>query len=68
MHIAESVAKEKGVLKSKRICNAWWVRFLACQGDLSFRRGDNMANVHVDAINEETMGQYSRRSWMNTIS
>ena len=58
MHIAESVAKEKGVLSKKCIINGWWRRFLARQGDLSLRRGDSMAHVRMNAINEETMGQY----------
>jgi len=35
MHIAESAAKEKYMLKKKCISIGWWVQFLARQGDLS---------------------------------
>ena len=58
MHIAESVATEKGILRKDRISQGWWHRFLERQEQLTLRRGDNTAHVRMDAINEEIMKQY----------
>lgn len=54
MHIAESVPREKGILKKKCISHGWWSQFIECQGDLSLRRG----HVRMDATNKDTMKQY----------
>ena len=56
--IAESVSKDKGVLKKECITSGWWNKFLKRQGDLSLRHGDSTAHVRMDAINRETIDQY----------
>ena len=56
--IAESTAIDKGLLKSSRITEGWWRRFLERQSDLSLRQGDSTAHVRMDAVNKETMEQY----------
>ena len=43
--IAESVAKEKGMLKGERISNGWWWRFLERNPTISLRSGDSTAQV-----------------------
>ena len=58
MHIAESVATEKGTLRKDRISQGWWHCSLKRQRQLTLRRGDNTAHVRMDAINEETLKQY----------
>ena len=58
MHSAESVAREKGILKKDCITHGWWNRFLERQGDLSLRRSDSTAHVRMNAINRETLQQY----------
>ena len=58
MHNADSVARERGMVKKVNISHGWWNRFLNRQGDLSLRRGDSTANVHMDAIKKETMDHY----------
>ena len=40
-NIAQSVAKEKGLLRGVRISQGWWHR----QHDLTVRRGDNIAHI-----------------------
>ncbi len=58
LSIAQSVAQEKGLLRSERISEGWWRRFLERQSDLSLRQGDSTAHVRMDAINRETLDQY----------
>ena len=45
MHIAESVATEKVILRKDRISQGWWHRFLERQEQLTLRRGDNTAGI-----------------------
>ena len=57
--IAESVAKDKGVLKKeKRISEGWYRRFMERQSYLALRKGDATANVRMDCLNEETIQAY----------
>ena len=58
MHVVESIAREKGVLRKNRITRGWWNRYLQRQGDLSLGRGDSTGHVRMDAINRETINQY----------
>ncbi len=58
MHIAESVARDKNMLKKGYITHGWWNRFLERQGDLSLRSSDSTALVRMNAINKETMEPY----------
>ena len=58
MNIAEAVAKQKGLLRKSKITQGWWREFLKRQDDLSLRRGDNTANVRMDAVNEDTITHY----------
>ena len=58
-NIAESVARDKGVLKNKRISDEWFRRFLERQPHLCLRKGDPTANVHMDAMaNKEALDNY----------
>ena len=66
MCIAQSVAVDKGVLKGNKITEGWWRQFLQRQPDLSLRRGDTTAHVHMNAVNSETMKQYF--SLLNDVS
>ena len=56
--LVQTVASEKGVLRSSRISQGWWRRFLERQADLSLRQGDSTAHVRMDAMNLETMEHY----------
>ena len=56
--IAEKIAKSKGVLKSDRISDGWWRRFLERKPQVALRRGDPTAHVRMDAINREGIQQY----------
>ena len=59
LNIAELYAKQKGVLrKESGITQCWWRAFRDRQGDLSLRREDNTARVHMDAVNEDTISDY----------
>ena len=58
MGIAQSVAMDKGILRGHRIGQGLWRQFLKRQKDLSLRRGDNCAQVRMNAINNGTMKQY----------
>ena len=58
MRIAETHAKKTGLLRKDKITQGWWRNFVSRQGDLSLRKGDNTAHVHMDAINSETMNHY----------
>ena len=57
-HIAEAVAKEKGVLKASRISDGWWRRFLARNPSISLRSGDATANVRMEVVNEKNITAY----------
>ena len=48
--IAESVAREKGVLKKSRISDGWFRKFMERQPQLSLRKGDATAKVRMDAM------------------
>ncbi len=58
MGIAESIAMDKSILRGHRISRGWWRQFLKRLKDLSVRRGDNCAQVRMDAINSDTLKQY----------
>ena len=58
MTIAETHAKQNGLLRKDKITQGWWRNFVSRQGDLSLRKGDNTAHVRMDAINSETMNHY----------
>ena len=58
MHIAQSVANEKGIFRRSRISHGWWAKLVQRQQDLSLRRGDSSAHVRMDAVNKETMEHY----------
>jgi len=58
MCIAQSIAKEKNVLRKDKITHGWWKKFVERQGDLSLRRGDNISNIRMDVVNESTMRHY----------
>ena len=51
MRTAQSAATNKGVLKSSKITEGWWRCFLQRQPDLSLRRGETTAHVHMNAVN-----------------
>ncbi len=59
MHIAESVARDKNMLKKGYITHGWWNRFLERQGDLSLRRSDSTAHVRMNAINKKQWSNIS---------
>ena len=54
----QTTASEKGVLRSSRVSQVWWRRFLQRQKDLSLRQGDTTAHVRKDAMNRETISHY----------
>ena len=56
--IAQRVAVDKGVLRSSRISDGWWRRFLQRHPDLSLRSGDSTGYVRMNAMNEENLKQY----------
>ncbi len=56
--IVETVARDKGVLKARRVSDGWWRRILERQHILSLRKGDATANVRVDCINPEAIGSH----------
>ena len=56
--IAQRVATEKGVLRSARISDGWWRRFLQRHPQLSLRSGDSTAYVRMNAMNEENLTIY----------
>ena len=59
MTIAESVARDKGILEpGRRISRGWFERFMRRQPQLSLRKGDATANVRMDSVNPEAMSQY----------
>jgi len=42
--IAEGIARDKSILRGTKINQGWWRSFIERQGDLSLRRGDNIAH------------------------
>ena len=58
LKIAESVAKEKHILRHDKITQGWWRGFMERQKDLSLRQGDNTAHIRMDAVNADTMTHY----------
>ena len=56
--ITQRVATEKGVLRSARISDGWWWRFLQQHPQLSLRSGDSTAYVRMNAMNEENLTIY----------
>jgi len=56
--IVQSTASDKGLLRSERVTEGWWRRFLERQPKLSLRQGDSTAHIRMDAVNRETMEQY----------
>ena len=72
MNIAEAVAKQKGLLRKSKITQGWWREFLKRQDDLSLQRGDNTANVRMDAVNEDTITHYfdllKKTLWFNKFT
>ena len=56
--IAENVAKEKGIIRSKKVTDGWFKRFMNRHPKLSLRKGDATANVRMDCLNLDTMKQY----------
>ena len=54
IHIAQSLANEKGILRKTQISHGWWARFIERQQDLSL----NPAHDRMDAVNRETLKQY----------
>ncbi len=56
--IVESVAREKDILRSRRLSDGWWRRFLERQPQLSLRRGDSTAHVRMDSVNKDVIERY----------
>jgi len=55
MCISQTAAKKKNFLRKDKITHGWWKKIVERQGDLSLRRGDNISNIRMDAVNESTM-------------
>jgi len=51
--IVQSTAVDKGLLRSSRVTEGWWRRFLERQSDLSLRQGDSTAHVRMEAEKEQ---------------
>ena len=59
MAIVEAyITNNKKGLRSSKITQGWWRKFLEKQKDLSLRRGDNTSQDRMDAINSETLEHY----------
>ena len=56
--IDENVAREKNVLRSERVSDGWWRRFMERQPQLSLRRGDSTAHICMNSVNRESMESY----------
>ena len=57
--IAEKVAnEEKGIIRSKKVTDGWFKRFMDRHPNLSLCKGDATANVRMDCLNRDTMKQY----------
>ena len=59
--VAETVAREKGMLQKERISDGWFRRFLERQPQLTLRNGDRTAFVRMSAMqNNEALDSYFR--------
>ena len=56
--IAEKVAIDKGVLRSSRISDGRWRRFLLRHPKLSLRSGDSTGYARMNAMNENNLKTY----------
>ena len=57
--LVEKVAKEKDVLRSERLSDGWWEKFMRRHQDkLSLRRGDATAHIRMDSTNFEVIRKY----------
>ena len=56
--IAENVANEKGTIRSKKVTDGWFKRFMDRHPKLSLRKGDATANVRMECLNPDMMKQY----------
>ena len=56
--LVQTAATEKRVLRSSRVSEGWWWRFLEQQSNLSLRQGDSTAHIRMDAMNQETIDHY----------
>ncbi len=63
--IAEKVAIDKGVLRSSRISDGRWRRFLLRHPKLSLRSGDSTGYAIMNAMNESNLKTYF--DLLNTI-
>jgi len=53
INIAENVAQDKGILGTdSKLSNGWYYHFMERQGDLTLRKGDPIANVRMECLNE----------------
>ena len=48
--MVESAARDKGVLRKRKITDGWFRRFMERQTQLRLRKGDKTAFVHMDAM------------------
>ena len=59
--IAESVTREKGILRCERILDGWFRRFLERQPHLCLHKGDPTATVCIDTMtSQEALDNYFR--------
>ena len=57
--LVEKVAKEKDVLRSERLSDGWWEKFMRRHQDkLSLRREDATAHIRIDSTNFEVIRKY----------
>ena len=56
--IVEHVATEKGTLRSGKVSDGWFRRFMERHPKLSLRKGDATANVRMESLDPETIKQY----------
>ena len=56
--IVEKVAIERGTLRSPRVSDGWWRRFLERHPRISLRSGDATAHVRMNAINRDNLKHY----------
>ena len=55
--LVEKVAREKN-LRSHRVSDGWWRRFMERQPHLSLHRGDSTAHIRMDSVNRGAIGGY----------
>jgi len=53
MNIVESPAKDKGLLRKRRISDGWFRRFIDRQQQLGLRKGDSTTFFHLDAMKKQ---------------